>query len=212
MKPFSTPVLSKRTYRELKLLKHIQHENVRYFHSSALNSPYVSRYIKPKQRFPRFKIYSDNQSERCFHLSARRHVCTRPADRRRNADDIRRYFVTELLGTDLHRLLTSRPLEKQFVQYFLYQILVSDPVHLRQCKTAHPPATTLIERSQIRALRGSRPSRPCMWLTPISFHAAADTTLCAPVINPRNPATSWSTRIVISRFVTSVLPGFKTLK
>lgn len=37
----------------------------------------------------------------------------------------RRYFVTELLGTDLHRLLTSRPLEKQFIQYFLYQILVS---------------------------------------------------------------------------------------
>jgi p38 MAP kinase len=34
------------------------------------------------------------------------------------------YFVTELLGTDLHRLLTSRPLEKQFIQYFLYQIMV----------------------------------------------------------------------------------------
>jgi p38 MAP kinase len=34
-------------------------------------------------------------------------------------------LVTELLGTDLHRLLTSRPLEKQFIQYFLYQILVS---------------------------------------------------------------------------------------
>ena len=29
MKPFNTPVLAKRTYRELKLLKHIQHENVR---------------------------------------------------------------------------------------------------------------------------------------------------------------------------------------
>ena len=28
MKPFSTPVLSKRTCRELKPLKHIQHENV----------------------------------------------------------------------------------------------------------------------------------------------------------------------------------------
>lgn len=39
------------------------------------------------------------------------------------------YFVTELLGTDLHRLLTSRPLEKQFIQYFLYQILVR--THLR---------------------------------------------------------------------------------
>lgn len=28
MKPFGTPVLSKRTYRELKLLKHLKHENV----------------------------------------------------------------------------------------------------------------------------------------------------------------------------------------
>ncbi|KAJ5554018.1 Mitogen-activated protein kinase hog1 [Penicillium frequentans] len=72
MKPFSTPVLSKRTYRELKLLKHLRHEN----------------------------------PERYFYLPL---------------EDI--YFVTELLGTDLHRLLTSRPLEKQFIQYFLYQIL-----------------------------------------------------------------------------------------
>lgn len=34
MKPFSTPVLSKRTYRELKLLKHLRHENVRATSSS----------------------------------------------------------------------------------------------------------------------------------------------------------------------------------
>lgn len=44
---------------------------------------------------------------------------------RSGANILRSYFVTELLGTDLHRLLTSRPLEKQFIQYFLYQILVS---------------------------------------------------------------------------------------
>ena len=42
----------------------------------------------------------------------------------RASADFCSYFVTELLGTDLHRLLTSRPLEKQFIQYFLYQILV----------------------------------------------------------------------------------------
>jgi serine/threonine protein kinase len=76
MKPFSTPVLAKRTYRELKLLKHIRHENI-----ISLNDIFISP-----------------------------------------LEDI--YFVTELLGTDLHRLLTSRPLEKQFIQYFLYQILV----------------------------------------------------------------------------------------
>lgn len=45
----------------------------------------------------------------------------------------RSYFVTELLGTDLHRLLTSRPLEKQFIQYFLYQILVRGESHHRTC-------------------------------------------------------------------------------
>ena len=40
MKPFSTPVLSKRTYRELKLLKHIRHENVSF---SLLPSPGCQR-------------------------------------------------------------------------------------------------------------------------------------------------------------------------
>ncbi|CAG8624896.1 5084_t:CDS:10 [Paraglomus brasilianum] len=75
MKPFSTPVLAKRTYRELKLLRHLKHENV-----IGLSNIFISP-----------------------------------------SEDI--YFVTELLGTDLHRLLISRPLEKQFIQYFFYQIL-----------------------------------------------------------------------------------------
>lgn len=75
MKPFGTPVLSKRTYRELKLLKHLRHENL-----ICLSDIFISP-----------------------------------------LEDI--YFVTELLGTDLHRLLMTRPLEKQFIQYFLYQIL-----------------------------------------------------------------------------------------
>jgi len=75
MKPFSTPVLAKRTYRELKLLNHLRHENL-----ITLTDIFLSP-----------------------------------------LEDI--YIVTELQGTDLHRLLTSRPLEKQFIQYFLYQIL-----------------------------------------------------------------------------------------
>ncbi|VEU24101.1 DEKNAAC105325 [Brettanomyces naardenensis] len=75
MKPFSTSVLAKRTYRELKLLNHLRHENLISLEDIFLSS----------------------------------------------LEDI--YFVTELQGTDLHRLLASRPLEKQFIQYFLYQIL-----------------------------------------------------------------------------------------
>ncbi|KAG8946356.1 MAPK protein hog1 [Tulasnella sp. 424] len=95
MKPFSTPVLSKRTYRELKLLKHITHENVSPDTDQTVTSP---AYI-----LDRTQIISLSD------------VFISPLE------DI--YFVTELLGTDLHRLLTSRPLEKQFIQYFLYQIL-----------------------------------------------------------------------------------------
>ncbi|KAI8809100.1 hypothetical protein BJ742DRAFT_806292 [Cladochytrium replicatum] len=74
-RPFSTAVLAKRTYRELKLLKHLSHDNI-----LSLGDIFISPF-----------------------------------------DDI--YFVTELLGTDLHRLLSARPLDKQFVQFFLYQIL-----------------------------------------------------------------------------------------
>ena len=75
MKPFLTSVLAKRTYRELKLLKHLKHENL-----ITLDDIFISP-----------------------------------------LEDI--YFVNELQGTDLHRLLNSRPLEKQFIQYFTYQIM-----------------------------------------------------------------------------------------
>lgn len=122
MKPFSTPVLSKRTYRELKLLKHIQHENVRIRHTV---------------QYPHLLIYHlllDYQPERCVHISAGGFVSPLLTSLRSfMLTVINRYFVTELLGTDLHRLLTSRPLEKQFVQYFLYQILVSAVVLIHPC-------------------------------------------------------------------------------
>jgi p38 MAP kinase len=74
-RPLSTLALSKRTYLEVTILKHLRHENI-----ISLSDIFVSP-----------------------------------------LKDI--YLVTELLGTDLHRLLTSRPLEKQFIQYLLYQIL-----------------------------------------------------------------------------------------
>lgn len=72
--------------------------------------------------------------------------------------------MTELLGTDLHRLLTSRPLEKQFIQYFLYQILV------RIDTLTYTLTMTLIRsksaRSQVCPLRRCRPSRLGTWLPP----------------------------------------------
>lgn len=138
MKPFSTPVLSKRTYRELKLLKHIQHENVR-LSSTAFNSPlnYLLQIISLSDVFisPLEDMYAPILLSLPFILT---HLPS--------------YFVTELLGTDLHRLLTSRPLEKQFIQYFLYQILVSSfsPSPAFSVLRAYPA------RPQIRSFRRCR--------------------------------------------------------
>ena len=68
MKPFSTPVLAKRTYRELKLLKHLKHENVC---TSAVGFmvPYLFAYPLISN--------ADHQLERHFHFPTRRHVSFR---------------------------------------------------------------------------------------------------------------------------------------
>ncbi|KAL4925730.1 kinase-like domain-containing protein [Aspergillus undulatus] len=75
MKPFDSAAIAKRTYREVKLLKQLRHDNL-------INMSDI--FISP-------------------------------------LEDV--YLVTELLGTDLHRLLSAKPLEGKFVQYFTYQIL-----------------------------------------------------------------------------------------
>lgn len=111
MKPFSTPVLSKRTYRELKLLKHLKHENARL--TLALRNQLGWLFTRSSV----LVTFSSHRSKICRTSIAYTHVLGRVLT-------LTSYFVTELLGTDLHRLLTSRPLEKQFIQYFLYQILV----------------------------------------------------------------------------------------
>ena len=89
MKPFSTPVLAKRTYRELKLLKHIR------------------RALPPSASL---LTRADENIICCAPMPARPRLTLAVSDIFISPlEDI--YFVTELLGTDLHRLLTSRPLE-----------------------------------------------------------------------------------------------------
>lgn len=68
MKPFSTPVLSKRTYRELKLLKHIQHENVggsigAYTPTSASQLIYTDRF-----RLLAYETFLYRRRRICEHL------------------------------------------------------------------------------------------------------------------------------------------------
>lgn len=178
MKPFSTPVLAKRTYRELKLLKHIQHENV-----------------GPQPASPRFRhVYKlhapDHQLKRRLHLAPRGSVGGGSLSHTSGSSKrtFFSYFVTELLGTDLHRLLTSRPLEKQFIQYFLYQILVRYP-----WKRVHRGRLTIFPSAVLNTYI------PREWSTVTSYVVVASRSAAPSNPTYRNPATSWSTRTAISR-------------
>lgn len=204
MKPFSTPVLSKRTYRELKLLKHIRHENVSpsppspsfypcvSFSSTGSNrrstpgkghkspdgdssasgaDPSVDLSTRGLYRSSRSAISSSPPSRTCTSRLPRPPTWVSPRLTRLwlPLPASRSYFVTELLGTDLHRLLTSRPLDDQFIQYFLYQMLVSRHFEARLSRTpnqaetdlfdpgsVHPPSSA---RTQVRALSRGHPPR-----------------------------------------------------
>ncbi|KAE8349118.1 kinase-like domain-containing protein [Aspergillus coremiiformis] len=83
MNPFANSSIAKRTYREVKLLKQLRHENLIRL-CDIFISPLEDIVLMP---------------------------------------GLARYLVTELLGTDLSRLLWARPLDNKFAQYFMYQIL-----------------------------------------------------------------------------------------
>jgi serine/threonine protein kinase len=76
MKPFSTPVLSKRTYRELKLLKHIRHENVSGKERSLSGDFSLSLSFFPLMISANITTitFSDYFSVRHLHLSTRGYV------------------------------------------------------------------------------------------------------------------------------------------
>lgn len=117
----STMQLCTRPAHQPKCRHQEDHETLQHTSSRQANLPRVEAAQAPETRERYFP-------KRHFHFASRRSVRCRTQSR----DSLstaqltlgNSYFVTELLGTDLHRLLTSRPLEKQFIQYFLYQIMV----------------------------------------------------------------------------------------
>lgn len=62
--------------------------------------------------------------DRFIHLSFERHVCHPEDTLERQRLIGSRYIVTELMDIDLQTLLRSKPIQGEFVQYLLYQIMV----------------------------------------------------------------------------------------
>lgn len=74
MKPFSTPVLSKRTYRELKLLKALRHENVSSLHEYEFAMGPMETILNYVVIMPRLPTHVDHQPERHLYFTFGRHV------------------------------------------------------------------------------------------------------------------------------------------
>ena len=67
----------------------------------------------------------------------------------------RRYFVTELLGADLHQVIVSQPLDMTHIQYFLYQILRALKVRRRYAACGHT-STESTRKARAHCAPGSR--------------------------------------------------------
>ncbi|KAJ5725646.1 Mitogen-activated protein kinase HOG1 [Penicillium malachiteum] len=90
--PFESSVVAKHMFREVKLLKHLQHSNV--------DGNLITWILT---------LDCSNPSQRHFHLTIGRSVRMG-------------YLVTDFLPVDLYTLIKTKILEDQFTQYFIYQI------------------------------------------------------------------------------------------
>lgn len=105
MKPFSTPVLAKRTYRELKLLKHLKHENV-------CSRQLGGKTIVSKSKKNAYALEIGHIPQRYLHFTSRRHVrsrsmITRPV----TTDRLTRFSQLLRHRTPGHRLAQAADLE-----------------------------------------------------------------------------------------------------
>lgn len=95
----------KRLLREIKLIKHFNHENV-----------------TPQKQTLRLNTKSTHQLHILFQKQIIRLVEILRPRTYEQFDDV--YLVTELMDTDLGQIIkSSQPLSNEHVQYFIYQIL-----------------------------------------------------------------------------------------
>ncbi|NWV93210.1 MK14 kinase, partial [Machaerirhynchus nigripectus] len=93
-RPFQSIIHAKRTYRELRLLKHMKHENV-------ISSWY------PINHLDVLSVAHITGTSNASHVFAFVH----------------RYLVTHLMGADLNNIVKCQKLTDDHVQFLIYQIL-----------------------------------------------------------------------------------------
>lgn len=96
-RPFQSAVHAKRTYRELKLLKHMRHENVIGLLDVFCPQNDTSQVINRKTKYAQCSGFT--------------------------ASFFQIYLVTDLMGADLNNIIRTQRLSDDHVQFLVYQIL-----------------------------------------------------------------------------------------
>ena len=115
--PLKTAGNARHIFKEIQLLKHLKHENVRWRESNIWTDRLdeeqiinlVDIFISPSE---------DMYVASTFQIQV---LCV----------DLCSYLVTDLMQTDLQTLLKTKPIEGEFVQFFVYQIMVRRHVTVR---------------------------------------------------------------------------------
>ncbi|MBZ3880141.1 Mitogen-activated protein kinase 14 [Sciurus carolinensis] len=103
-RPFQSIIHAKRTYRELRLLKHMKHENRGHAVSCVLNN---AEYQKQQQLS---EIVTNSST-----------IIQNPVEIHKK--DYSLYLVTHLMGADLNNIVKCQKLTDDHVQFLIYQIL-----------------------------------------------------------------------------------------
>ena len=140
-RPFQSHVHAKRCYRELRLLRHMNHENVS--ESTFIN---LSIRMSDSSVVPWTMLCAGDQVAGCIHaywgiqwflrcVSSSIAFCNfcKPTPISSSHLSLSlslslspspfSYLVTELMGSDLHKIVNTQPLSDDHVQFFIYQIL-----------------------------------------------------------------------------------------
>jgi mitogen-activated protein kinase 1/3/mitogen-activated protein kinase 6 len=111
---FENAVDAKRTLREIKLLRHLRHENVIRIADVVAPVSKKSRLFQNAAQGTKTNGAKTSENER----SVENRLARAPA----SFDDV--YVMYELMDTDLHQIIRSnQPLSDDHCQYFVYQLL-----------------------------------------------------------------------------------------
>ncbi|KAK2151323.1 hypothetical protein LSH36_367g04000 [Paralvinella palmiformis] len=126
-RPFQSPIHAKRTYREVRMLKHMNHENTLAKSKAAKDHEmaeaefvYSMVWTMDTNIHEHHTLIDNSMGEGIVPIIGLIDIFT-PATCLEDFEDV--YLVTQLMGADLNNIVKTQKLSDDHVQFLVYQIL-----------------------------------------------------------------------------------------